>query len=129
MKAKTKKTKKKTGRPLTKIDPDQVLKLAQIMCTHEEIGAFFNVDKSTISKRFSTIVAKGHEMGKMSLRRKQFKLCDKSAAMCIWLGKQYLGQKERHIIEFPAELLNEKIGYIPQNGDRIPEEFKRFIMN
>ena len=31
---------------------------------------------------------------KIKLRRNQFKLSEKSAAMAIWLGKQYLNQKE-----------------------------------
>ena len=33
-------------------------------------------------------------MDKFSLRRIQFNLAQKSAGMAIWLGKQYLGQKE-----------------------------------
>ena len=31
----------------------------------------------------------------MSLRRNQFKLAEKSAAMAIFLGKNYLGQTDR----------------------------------
>ena len=30
----------------------------------------------------------------MSLRRTQFRTAEKNTAMAIWLGKQYLGQKE-----------------------------------
>ena len=33
-------------------------------------------------------------MGKISLRRKQWQLAEKSASMAIWLGKQYLGQRD-----------------------------------
>ena len=122
---------KKTGRPLTEIDVDQVLKLAQMMCTHAEIGAFFDVDKSTISKRFSSVIAKGHEIGKMSIRRKQFKLADKSAAICIWLGKQYLGQKEPESAskQVPEELLDLKIEIVKSNGEEIPEHLRRFMHN
>ena len=29
----------------------------------------------------------------ISLRRSQFKLAEKNATMAIWLGKQYLGQR------------------------------------
>jgi hypothetical protein len=36
----------------------------------------------------------GKESGKASLRRMQFIQAKKSAAMAIWLGKQYLGQKD-----------------------------------
>lgn len=31
---------------------------------------------------------------KIRLRRNQFKLSERSASMAIWLGKQYLGQKD-----------------------------------
>lgn len=34
-------------------------------------------------------------MGKISLRRAQFKLAKKSANMAIWLGKQWLGQQDK----------------------------------
>lgn len=36
----------------------------------------------------------GKESGKASLRRMQFLQAKKSPAMAIWLGKQYLGQKD-----------------------------------
>ncbi len=114
------------ARPKKKIDPDQVLKLAQMMCTHEEIGAFFDVDKSTISRRFATVIAKGHEIGKISIRRKQFKLADTNAALCIWLGKQYLGQKEQ--VQVGYEEIKEReleLYDIPKNGGI--NRLKRFI--
>lgn len=36
---------------------------------------------------------------KIKLRRNQLKLSEKSAAMAIWLGKQYLGQRENGDID------------------------------
>ena len=41
----------------------------------------------------------GRENGKVSLRRMQFLQARKSAAMAIWLGKQYLGQRDHDKIE------------------------------
>ena len=35
--------------------------------------------------------------GKISIRRNQLKLSEKSAAMAIFLGKQYLGQRDMPI--------------------------------
>ena len=35
----------------------------------------------------------------MSLRRAQFRLAEKSAAMAIFLGKNYLGQSDHVVIE------------------------------
>jgi hypothetical protein len=43
---------------------------------------------------FSNIYKKYSDGGKMSLRRTQFKLAEKNATLSIWLGKQYLGQRD-----------------------------------
>ncbi len=47
----------------------------------------------------------------MSLRRTQFKLAEKNPTMAIWLGKQYLGQRDNIEVEHKdlskvEELLN-----------------------
>lgn len=89
------------ARPKKPIDEKQVYKLAQLMCTHVEIASFFDVHSETIANRFADLIKRGHETGKMSLRRKQWALADKSPAMCIWLGKQYLGQVERTELNIP----------------------------
>lgn len=47
-----------------------------------------------LHKEFQEAYKKGLENGKQDLRRKQWRLADRSAAMAIWLGKQYLGQKD-----------------------------------
>jgi hypothetical protein len=47
---------------------------------------------------FSDYFKRKSGAGKASLRRTQFELAKKSAAMSIWLGKQYLGQKEPETI-------------------------------
>ena len=91
-----KKRKKKTGRPLTEIDPEEVEKLAKLHCTNVEIADFFGVDEATIRKRFSDILTKSKAEGKMSLRRLQWKRAvSGNTAMLIWLGKQILDQKEQ----------------------------------
>lgn len=38
----------------------------------------------------------------MSLRRTQFKLAEKNPTMAIWLGKQYLGQRDNVEVEHTA---------------------------
>ena len=94
---------KKMGRPLKPIDKEQFEKLCAIQCTLEEIAGFFNCCEDTIEawcKReygvtFSEAYKKHSAKGKQSLRRIQFALAQKSAAMAIWLGKQYLGQTDR----------------------------------
>ena len=79
------------------IDESQLEKLGAMMCTMDEVAAFFNIKKSTLSMRpqLMEIYNRGKEKGKTSLRRHQFKLAEKSASMAIFLGKQYLGQTDQ----------------------------------
>ena len=48
---------------------------------------------------------KKREKGKISLRRAQFRLAEKSAAMAIFLGKNYLGQRDAVETEFNPQSL------------------------
>jgi len=84
------------GRPKFQIDYETVRKLASIMCTEREIASFLGCDERTLQRdeEFCRIFKEGKETGKMSLRRMQWKLAEKSFAMAIFLGKQYLGQKD-----------------------------------
>lgn len=84
------------GRPKFKIDYNAVEKLAGIMCTQKEIAHFLGCDERTLQRddEFCRVYKKGQETGKMSLRRMQYKLAEKNAAMAIFLGKQYLGQTD-----------------------------------
>ena len=99
------------ARPKKEIDKETFEKLCGLQCTEEEICGFFDVTDKTLSGwckrtyncKFSEIYAKKRETGKISLRRAQFKLAEKSAAMAIFLGKNYLGQTDKQIIESNAE--------------------------
>lgn len=84
------------GRPKFQIDYEAVRKLASIMCTQQEIASFLGCSTDTLlrDQQFCDIYKEGKETGKMSLRRMQWKLAEKSYAMAIFLGKQYLGQKD-----------------------------------
>jgi len=87
----------KTGRPSTPIDLNIAEKLGQLQCTYAECATFLNIPEGTLKRRkdFRTAYKKGFESGKISIRRAQFRLMEKNTAMAIWLGKQYLGQKEQ----------------------------------
>lgn len=92
----------KTGRPKKKIDQKQFENLCAIQCTESEICAVLGCCEDTLNawcKRtykatFSDTYKEKHQLGKCSLRRTQFKLAEKNATMAIWLGKQYLGQRD-----------------------------------
>ena len=89
------------GRPKIPIDYEQVEKLASIMCTQEEIAAHMDIDLRTLTRdeKFCLIYKKGLERGKMSLRRKQYLMSETNPTMAIWLGKQYLGQRDKQEVE------------------------------
>ena len=92
-----------TGRPRKEINQTEFEKLCGLQCTKEEICDWFRVTDKTLDawcKRtyqcnFSVIFEQKRSTGKISLRRMQFKLTEKSATMAIWLGKQYLGQTDK----------------------------------
>lgn len=93
-----------TGRPKFEIDYLSVEKLASIMCTQEEIASFLGCSTRTLQRdeEFCRIYKKGLDKAKISLRRNQFKLSETNTSMAIWLGKQYLGQKDNVVIESEA---------------------------
>jgi len=88
--------KKKPGPKKKVIDWDTVEKLAKMQCTQSEIASFVGVSLDTLVDRpeFSEIFKRAKEHGKSSLRMAQFKLAQSNTAMAIWLGKQYLGQRD-----------------------------------
>lgn len=112
----------KMGRPRKEIDQQVFENLCHLQCTEVEIADFFkcSVDtienwcKRTYKTTFSEAFIKYSAGGKISLRRTQFKLAEKSAAMAIFLGKQYLGQKDDMRVDVGAEQ-GVQI-YIPRNG-------------
>lgn len=94
------------GRPKKEIDYTTVEKLANIQCTQEEIASFLGISSRTLlrDEKFKELFAKGRENGKMSLRRIQWKHAEKSASMAMFLGKQYLGQRDNVEVSNTDEL-------------------------
>ena len=97
------------GRPTKEFDKKAFQDLVGLGCSQEEICWFFrdetgkpaNIDtltrwcKRTFDMTFQEYFAKNGYMAlKIKLRRNQFKLSEKNAAMAIFLGKNYLGQKD-----------------------------------
>lgn len=79
------------------IDPGELEKLAAMQCTQAEAAAFFKVSQQTISRKlrqrkYREVWERGQGTGRASLRRRQWK--KDSDTMLIWLGKQYLGQRD-----------------------------------
>lgn len=90
-------------RPKKEIDKRRFENLCKLQCTEIEVCSFFDVTdktlarwcKETYNKHFSEVFREKREMGKISLRRKQWQLAEKNATMAIFLGKQFLGQTDK----------------------------------
>jgi hypothetical protein len=92
------------GRPRFEIDYEAVKKLAALQCTQVEVASFLGCHVNTLLKdeKFMEIYKSGIDNGKMSLRRHQWKaLEDGNTTMLVWLGKQYLGQREKNELSGP----------------------------
>jgi hypothetical protein len=98
------------GRPKIEIDYNLCENLAKIQCTQEEIAQMIGVSTRTLQRdeEFCRIYKKGMDQGKMSIRRQQFKSAESgNVTMQIWLGKQYLNQRDRS--EIDTTVVNNKL--------------------
>ena len=93
----------KMGAPIIQIDWEQFDKLCEIQCTLNEIAGWFDCSEDTIERRvkerfgitFAEQRNKRSSKGKIGLRRKQMQQAmGGNTALLIWLGKQYLNQRE-----------------------------------
>ena len=90
------------ARPKIELDKKQFESACGIQCTLAEIAALFDCSEDTVERwckraygeSFAEIYKKKSEKGKISLRRNQLRLSKTNATMAIWLGKQWLGQKD-----------------------------------
>ena len=105
------------GRPAKEIDKKTFENLCAIQCTKAECCAVLDVTDKVLEKwckkiygaSFSEVFATKRNVGKVSLRRNQFRLAEKNVSMSIFLGKQYLGQKDYVETEFNSEALKKAV--------------------
>ena len=103
-----------------KIDRKQFEQLCQMQCTETEIMAWFDVSKPTLvswckenyGTDFLTIYEQKKQGGRIALRRYQLQQAEKNPTMAIWLGKQYLNQKDNVEVEHDMKngILGDLIG-------------------
>jgi DNA-binding CsgD family transcriptional regulator len=88
------------GRPkieFTEKERDQIIRMAEVGCTQQEIAHVMAVSIDVIQKHKDLIDA-GKSHGKVKLRRVQMaKALEGNPTMLIWLGKQMLGQSENPV--------------------------------
>ena len=104
------KVRKKPGPKPGQIAPatlHAIAKLAEMQCTSEEMAIFFEKNLRTIERwRELPIVMdaieRGRTKGRIALRRVQYQTAmrgDRTMLIWFWLGKQWLGQKDRTEVE------------------------------
>ena len=77
------------------VTPDDVYKLAAMGCNDKEIATWFDIEYSTLKYNFSSIIAKGREDLKQSLRMAMLKnALNGNAALQIFLAKNLLGMSD-----------------------------------
>lgn len=100
------------GRSKEFIDWKQFEDMCEIQCTQEEIANVLRINRDTLRDRaveyygeeFSAIYKKYSAGGKCSLRRYQYKMSKKNPTMAIWLGKNWLDQKDnKEEVQLPEE--------------------------
>lgn len=90
------------ARPRKEINQKQFENLCGLQCTKSEICAFFEITDKTLEswcrrtykKGFSEVFSEKRGLGKISLRRAQWRIAESNATMAIWLGKQFLDQTD-----------------------------------
>lgn len=104
------------GRPKKNLTPkewDSVKYMCMIHCTGEEIAGVMQMDYDTLNRNckdkfgfgISEYIKRNQSNGKMSLRRAQWKAAESgNVSMLIWLGKQWLGQREQQDISIGGNM-------------------------
>lgn len=95
-------SKPKIGRPPKEFSKATFEALCGLQCTEEEIASAFDTSVKTLSnwckrtygQNYQECYKRFRNNGKISLRRKQWRLADKNASMAVFLGKNYLDQKD-----------------------------------
>lgn len=91
------------GRPRKEMDMAEFEKLCRLQCTKAEIASWFDMSEDSVERRcaelyemtFAAVFALKRGKGKISLRRTQWSMAEKSPAMAIFLGKQFLDQSDK----------------------------------
>ncbi len=98
------------GRPRIELDWAEFDRLCEVQCTLAELAAHFGVSEDTIERAvkrehklsFADYFGQKRKSGFVSLRRKQWELAMAgNCTMLIFLGKQWLGQADKHEVATP----------------------------
>lgn len=99
------------ARPRKEIDERKVEQLASIGCSEKEIGQLLGCSDDLLERRFAGPLKRGRARRNQNLRKLQYEAAKRgNVTMQIWLGKQWLGQKDSPEAEDKPDVLGEVIG-------------------
>jgi DNA-binding transcriptional ArsR family regulator len=122
---------RRMGRPRLMIDWNTVDALCSVQCTMEEIASALGVSVDTIDRAvkrdhkmtFAEYFKEKRKAGFVSLRRKQFQTASNgNVAMQIWLGKQWLDQRDRQEVTQVNDPLAELLEEFRKEHARLPKD-------
>jgi hypothetical protein len=102
--------------------------MAKGMASYDTLGAIFGVSGAHVQQTYKELVERARAEGRKNLHAAQFlaATADRNPTMLIWLGKQYLGQKDvvrtEHTgldgepIKTQNDNTNRAVAYIPENN-------------
>lgn len=106
------------------IDYQAVEKLAMLHCTDVEIASFLGLDRVELEEKMTRdrmlfrAIDTGRNLGRMGLRRLQWRAAEAGrTTMLIWLGKQFLGQRDKpEDVDNSDELLKKLVAAIEEGA-------------
>ena len=119
---------------LTPKEWDSVKYMAMIHCTGEEMAGVLQMDYDTLNRNckekygyaISEYIKRNQSNGKMSLRRAQWKAAESgNVSMLIWLGKQWLNQREVQEVQVATntdETINKMHEYFSKASNELDTE-------
>ena len=110
---------------------EEIIYWLDLGATAEEIAGSFRVSVSTVERRLkecygvsiSDLKSTCAGTARLSLRKNQINLSRSNAAMCIWLGKQWLGQTDdKNPLEAFGGELKEFIDFLKEKSRAIKDQ-------
>jgi hypothetical protein len=92
-----KRQRRRMSAKIANLDRKLIFHLAAMQCSLQEIADALEIGQDSLVKWYGDLIDKGRSEGRKSLRRAQFEkaVTEKDPRMLIFLGKQYLGQKDQ----------------------------------
>ena len=100
---------------------EQVMAMAQLGCTNQEISWVMDISERSVVKHFQPDLSEGRANLYVSIRKAQIETAirDRNPSMLIWLGKTYLKQKDTaKVLSHEGAIAVERVMYADELDDQ-----------